>query len=56
MLPNDDKEREAREKRFINKRINICIIITLVIFCAFGARLFVWQIVEGDEKIVYHYG
>lgn len=49
MLPNDDKEREAREKRFINKRINICIIITLVIFCAFGARLFVWQIVEGEE-------
>lgn len=49
MLPNDDKEREAQEKRFINKRISICIIITLVIFLAFGARLFMWQIVEGKE-------
>lgn len=49
MLPNDDKEREAREKRFTNKRIAICVIILLVIFLGFGARLFVWQIAEGEE-------
>lgn len=49
MLPGDDKEREEKEKRFINKRISICVIITLVIFCGFAARLFVWQIVEGEE-------
>lgn len=49
MLPNAEKDREIKEKRFINKRISICIIITLVIFLAFGVRLFFWQIVEGKE-------
>ncbi len=45
----DDKEKQAEERRFINKRVIICIIITLVIFCGFACKLFVWQIVEGEE-------
>lgn len=49
MIQIDDKEKQAEEKRFLNKRVIICIIITLVIFCGFACKLFVWQIVEGEE-------
>lgn len=49
MIQVDDKEKQAEEKRFINKRVIICIIITFVIFCGFVSKLFVWQIVEGEE-------
>lgn len=45
----DDKEKQENEKRFINKRVIICIIITVVIFCGFVSKLFVWQIVEGKQ-------
>ncbi len=49
MRVNDDKEKQAVEKRFLKKRVVICIIITLVIFSGFVCKLFVWQIVEGRE-------
>ncbi len=49
MRVTDDKEKQAVEKRFLKKRIVICIIITLVIFSGFVCKLFVWQIVEGKE-------
>ena len=49
MRVNDDKEKQAVEKRFLKKRVVICIIITLVIFSGFMCKLFVWQIVEGRE-------
>ena len=49
MRPNDDREKQAFEKHFIQKRSVICIIILLVIFFAFVCKLFMWQIVEGEE-------
>lgn len=49
MLPGDEKEKQLREKRFTNKRIRICMIILLVIFCGFLVRLFDWQILSGEE-------
>lgn len=49
MIELDDKEKQAEEKKFLNKRAVICIIITLVIFCGFACKLFVWQIVEGEN-------
>ena len=45
----DDKEKQAEEKRFLNKRVIICLIIILVIFCGFACKLFMWQIVEGES-------
>lgn len=51
----DDKEKLEDEKRFLNKRVIICVLIMLVIFCGFGCKLFIWQIVEGEEysKLAY---
>lgn len=49
MIELDDKEKQTEEKKFLNKRAVICIIITLVIFCGFACKLFVWQIVEGES-------
>ena len=49
MIQLDDKEKQAEEKRFLNKRMIICVIIALVIFCGFACKLFVWQIVEGES-------
>lgn len=49
MIQVDDKEKQENEKRFIQKRVIICIIITLVIFCGFITKLFFWQIVEGKN-------
>ncbi len=48
-LPNEDKDRQEQQKRFISKRVGICVIITLVIFCGFVVRLFFWQIADGKE-------
>ncbi len=49
MIQIDDKEKQAEEKRFLNKRVIICLLITLVIFCGFACKLFMWQIVEGED-------
>lgn len=49
MIQIDDKEKQAEEKRFLNKRAIICVLIILVIFCGFACRLFMWQIVEGKD-------
>lgn len=43
-------KRKNKEKKEYNpsKRMFICIIIVAVIFCAFIARLYIWQIVDGE--------
>lgn len=43
-------KRKNKEKKEYNpsKRLFICIIIVAVIFCAFIARLYIWQIVDGE--------
>ncbi len=48
-LVNDEKEKELAQKRFINKRITICTVILLVILFGFVTKLFLWQVVEGEE-------
>lgn len=47
MLPSEEKESRRQEKRFLQRRFTICVIIIAVIFSGFAIRLFVWQIVEG---------
>ena len=49
MLTNEDKEKKIKEKKFLQRRSVICIIITVLIFCGFGVQLFKWQILEGDN-------
>ena len=49
MLPNEEKENKLREKRFLQRRFTICIIIIAVIFFGFAVRLFKWQIAEGSQ-------
>ena len=47
MLPNEEKENKRQEKRFLQRRFTICVIIIAVIFSGFAVRLFIWQIVDG---------
>ncbi|MGN1130808.1 MAG: hypothetical protein ACI4Q8_05590 [Ruminococcus sp.] len=49
MLTNEDKEKKIREKKHLQRRSVICVIITVLIFCGFGIQLFRWQILEGDN-------
>ncbi len=49
MLPNEEKEKKQREKRFLARRVHICVIILSVIFFGFIVRLFDWQIITGDK-------
>lgn len=49
MQINDEKEKKLKDKKFINKRTTICIIIVAVIFLAFVIRLFNWQIINGEH-------
>ena len=48
-LPNEEKEKKLLEKRFLRRRANICVIITVIIFFGFVIRLFDWQIVNGKK-------
>ena len=36
MLTNEDKEKKIKEKKFLQRRSVICIIITVLIFCGFA--------------------
>lgn len=45
---NDEKEKKLQEKKFIERRTVICLCIVSVFFLAYVARLFSWQIIEGD--------
>lgn len=49
MQLNEEKDKKLKEKKYIQKRVTICLILTLVILCGFIAKLFMWQIVEGEE-------
>ena len=49
MLPNEEKENKLREKRFLQRRSTICVIIIAVIFFGFAVRLFKWQVIDGAE-------
>ena len=49
MRLSDEKEKELQQKRFIRKRVSICVIITLIFFLGFAAKLFMWQVVEGSD-------
>lgn len=48
MQVNSEKEKKLQEKKFINKRIFICIVIVVLIALVFVVRLFDWQIIKGD--------
>ena len=46
-LPNEEKEKKQREKRFLTRRVHICAAILTVIFLGFTIRLFDWQVING---------
>ena len=46
-LPNEEKEKKQREKRFLTRRVHICAAILTVIFLGFIIRLFDWQVING---------
>lgn len=46
---NEEKEKKIQEKKFIQKRTVICLIIVGLIFFCFVTRLFSWQIVQGEH-------
>lgn len=49
MLPSQEKENKMREKRFLQRRSTICVIIIAVIFLGFVVRLFKWQVIDGAQ-------
>lgn len=48
-LSNDEKEKKLREKRFLQRRSTICVIILAVVFLGFAVRLYKWQVIEGAQ-------
>ncbi|MCR5653447.1 MAG: penicillin-binding protein [Ruminococcus sp.] len=49
MLPTEEKENKMREKRFLQRRTTICVIIIAVVFFGFAVKLFKWQIIDGAQ-------
>ncbi len=49
MLPTEEKENKLREKRFLQRRTTICVIIIAVVFFGFAVKLFKWQIIDGPQ-------
>lgn len=49
MLPTEEKEKKLREKRFLQRRFTICVIIIAVVFLGFGVKLYKWQIIDGEQ-------
>ncbi len=48
-LSNEEKEKKLREKRFLQRRSTICVIILAVVFLGFAVRLYKWQVIEGAQ-------
>lgn len=48
-LSNEQKENKLREKRFLQRRSTICVIILAVVFLGFAVRLYKWQIIDGAQ-------
>lgn len=48
-LPTEEKENKIREKRFLQRRATICVIIIAIIFLGFAVRLFKWQVIDGAQ-------
>ena len=49
MLPNEEKEKKLREKRFLQRRFTICVIIIAAVFFGFAVKLFKWQVIDGAQ-------
>lgn len=50
MLKSKDKKKKEKKERNVSRfRFVVCISVVAVFFCAFVAKLYVWQIAEGKE-------